>query len=759
MTKKKKLFISILTALAFSILIIAALLITWRTLKISYNMNETVVSIDSKITITRDENGIPRIDASTYDDIYFALGYIHAKDRLDLIELNRGLSTGNSSSFITVKNEGALFDALSRTIGFTRKADEIIASLSDDHIKLLESYCAGINHIRSGRPSSYLHPADWTPRDVISVLLMKEWCNSFLNNPELAINISSSVKKTPGVKLPGKKYTHYYSESEASNLNTIRRIKSLIEKYTGYFNRGLSLYIDSALDKTGSNNYSTFTYYDHYSSYPGWYPVKILINNTSSDTITFSGMPFMFAYKNSFFTMVHFNMNADTQDFILIRADERDNEKQYNLNGSWRDFTTVRTPVKAADGSDINEIVWVTEKGPAFNETAFNPDGTVRMLVIQSVLPGAGYLRFLMDGPFSDSASQIKKSITENDGALKCFLVSSEKECFKAYSGYVSKSPDENIFKYGIRLNRSGFQKFSFFKTRLMADYIASDSLMPGELRSIAAMLITNDLKTRRIIQLLEPRQIYSDEKIAELIADRKSESASMFTPVFKALLETNPLTSATLSKIYLNDWNYEASYNMQAPSIFYTTFHQFINNTLMNEFGSDAEYNMDSAYLLYEDFLSIITGNDQVIYDIPETENIEIRETLFDISFFNSMRILNRKSGPLMEKWTWSEIFSTKFTLPRIKYNLIYRFYKVDDMPFNGGPDTISSSTFDHNFIPVSGTSLNGYMNSSTFKFSMNTGYSTSVLSEFFYGKTLNIPLTEIGKISSLNKTILNRE
>ena len=132
MTLKKKFYVSLFTVLGIMIITSAALLIAWNVIRISYDTKEKIDLLDSQVTITRSENGIPTIEASTKADMYFALGYIHARDRLDLIEKNRALATGSSSDFIQNKEESRLFDALAGTIGFTRRADEIIAKLSPE---------------------------------------------------------------------------------------------------------------------------------------------------------------------------------------------------------------------------------------------------------------------------------------------------------------------------------------------------------------------------------------------------------------------------------------------------------------------------------------------------------------------------------------------------------------------------------------------------------------------------------------------------
>ncbi|HPS57112.1 MAG TPA: penicillin acylase family protein [Spirochaetota bacterium] len=759
MTLKKKFYVSIFTVLGIIIIAIAALLITWNVISISYDTSEKIELLDSQITITRGENGIPTIEASTRGDMYFALGYIHARDRLDLIEKNRALATGNSSDFINNKEESRLFDTLAGTIGFTRRAEEIFTKLSPEQKKSIERYCAGINHIRKDRPSSFLLPRDWSPRDVIAILVMKEWTNSYLNNLELVINMPDEKKNIPGRVIPGDQYIHYYSAEQAVFLKTLRSIKDLIIKYSGTFNRGLSVYVDSTLDASGENYYSTFTYYDYYSTYPGWYPVKILMNNTTIDSITFSGLPFMFAFKNSEITMLHFNINADTQDFIIVDTAEKSNRTQYRLNNTWRDFKTERTPVAAADGSINNEIVWITDKGPVLNNPGSNNQSLDRILVLNSVFPGAGYVMMLLDTPFTGNLADIKKYITGTDASLKCFMVINGNNTLKGYSGYISSSPDKNVFKNGSVFIRSDFTGYNWFKNGMAADYAGSDVLAPGDLVSYRNSIITEPLKNEQLNRMLVLKRVYSEEKIIEIINDNHSEAARKFIPVFRAIIESNPLTSAKMTKIYFNDWDYNVLKTSQAASIFYTTLNYYIRETLKDEFGDDLSYNMTNAHLLYNDFFNMLTMKEQLLYDNPETENLENREMVFDISFFNAMRFLNRKTGPLMDEWVLGRTNTAMFTLPRLKYNVLSYLFKPEPIAVDGGPDTLSGVVTDTEYRPVSGVSISGYMNSNVFKFSMNTGYSTSLLSDFFYGKTVRIPFTEIGSINPMYKTVLSKK
>lgn len=756
MTLKKKFYVSIFTVLGIIILTAAALLIAWNVIRISYDTTEKIEILDSQVTITRGENGIPTIEVATAGDMYFALGYIHARDRLDLIEKNRALATGKSSDFIENKEDSKLFDELAGTIGFTRRAAEIISRLSPEQKNSIERYCAGINHIRKGRPSSFFLPVDWSPTDVIAILVMKEWTNSYLNNLELVINMPDEKKTIPGRVIPGEELIHYYSPDQAGFLKTLRSIKSLIMNYTGSFNRGLSLYVDSTLDVSGQNFYSTFTYYDYYSTYPGWYPVKILFNSTSIDSITFSGLPFMFAFKNSNTSMVHFNVNADTQDFIILDTADRLNKTQYRLSGTWRDFKTERTPVTAPDGTASNEIIWLTDKGPVFHDPGSTQQVTDRVLVINSVLPGAGYVIMLLNSPFAPDTAAIKKYISGTDSSLKCFMVTSGDNTFRGYAGYISPYPDEMVFKTGNYSIQSDFTPLNWFKSGMAADYTGSDVLAPGDLVSYRKSIITQYLKNEELNRILSLKRVYTEDKIIEIINDNHSEAARKFIPVFRAIIESSPLTSAKMTRIYFNEWDFNAIQSSQAAAIFYTTLNYYIHETLKDEFGDDLSYNMMNAHLLYNDFYNMLTMKEQLLYDNPETENLENREMVFDISFFNAMRFLNRKSGPLMDDWKLGRTNKAMFTLPRLKYNLLSYLFKPEPVAVDGGADTLAGVVTDSEFRPLSGVSIKGYMNSTVFKFSMNAGYSTSLLSDFFYGKTMSVPFTEIGSTNSMYKTVL---
>src|SRR3990167_6310001 len=74
----------------------------------------------ASIEIVRDANGVPHIYAKSSGDAYFALGFVHAQDRLWQMELNRRIPAGRMAEIL---GPSALAtDRFLRTLGVRKNA-------------------------------------------------------------------------------------------------------------------------------------------------------------------------------------------------------------------------------------------------------------------------------------------------------------------------------------------------------------------------------------------------------------------------------------------------------------------------------------------------------------------------------------------------------------------------------------------------------------------------------------------------------------
>lgn len=129
-----------------------------------------------EVTVTRDARGIPHIEAKASDaDALFALGYVHAQDRLWQMEFQRRIGAGRLSE---VLGPAALEqDKFLRTWGFYRAAEAALPALSARSRGLLSAYTAGVNAAiaRDKLPLEFrvlrFRPERWT--DVDSLVWQK----------------------------------------------------------------------------------------------------------------------------------------------------------------------------------------------------------------------------------------------------------------------------------------------------------------------------------------------------------------------------------------------------------------------------------------------------------------------------------------------------------------------------------------------------------------------------------------------------------
>ncbi len=102
-----------------------------------------VAGLEKPVTVVRDMRGIPHIYADSQRDAWFALGYIHAQDRLFQMEMQRRAGQGRLAEIIG--SPGLKADRLFRTLGLYRRAQDSVKHLTAEQLEVLESYAAGVN--------------------------------------------------------------------------------------------------------------------------------------------------------------------------------------------------------------------------------------------------------------------------------------------------------------------------------------------------------------------------------------------------------------------------------------------------------------------------------------------------------------------------------------------------------------------------------------------------------------------------------------
>lgn len=134
-----------------------------------------VSGLKAPVTVTRDNHGVPTIEAASLEDLFFAQGYVTAQDRMWQMDIMRRFGSGELSEILgrgTVR-----VDREQRTLGLKVAARKSLEMASPRDHGFFEAYARGVNAYIAEH-GKYLPiefrilgyaPKAWTPEDSVVV--------------------------------------------------------------------------------------------------------------------------------------------------------------------------------------------------------------------------------------------------------------------------------------------------------------------------------------------------------------------------------------------------------------------------------------------------------------------------------------------------------------------------------------------------------------------------------------------------------------
>ena len=144
------------SAIALLVLLVCVFLaLGWylRTKKVQRDGNASLAGLTAQVQVSYDERGVPHIQAQNEADLYRALGYVHAQDRLFQMEMVRRLASGELAQILGPKLVD--MDRLFRTLGLRAFAKDYVVKMDKNSAssQALIAYLDGINQYQSSHPA------------------------------------------------------------------------------------------------------------------------------------------------------------------------------------------------------------------------------------------------------------------------------------------------------------------------------------------------------------------------------------------------------------------------------------------------------------------------------------------------------------------------------------------------------------------------------------------------------------------------------
>jgi len=351
--------------------------------------------LGAPVRIERDQHGIPSITADSLNDAAYALGFVHAQDRLWQMETQRRIGAGRLAE---VFGQAALDnDRFLRALGVRRAAQAQWERLAPSSRELLLAYSAGVNaaidHTRVWPPEFLVlgvKPEPWTPVDSLSWSLMMawdlggNWTNELQRLRLSAVldlqRIDEVLPPYPGDEYPSTRdYVALYRElglakpDNATLAGSSNRIGAALDHL-------LEAAPPSGVEGAGSNNWvlsgqRTTTGAPLLANDPHlglstpalWYFARLKAPNLEIAGATLPGLPLVVLGQSAHLAWGFTNTGPDVQDLYIEAIDPGD-PKRYRTPSGTTAFETHEETIRVKGGEEHRVTVRRTRHGPVISD-------------------------------------------------------------------------------------------------------------------------------------------------------------------------------------------------------------------------------------------------------------------------------------------------------------------------------------------------------------------------------------------------------
>jgi len=652
-----------------------------------------VPSLKSEVKIYFDTLAIPYIIADNDEDVSFALGYLHASERMFSMDMIRRAGEGRLSEIFGA--ETVPFDRMFRTVGLNRTAKMIKEKMNPEGLNLLEAYSRGVNYYLEEKKNKYpvefdvlgYQPEEWKPEHSIIVIRMMAW--------ELNLGWWTDLSFTELVQKLGEEKVKEILPDYPENAPTI--IPSEIKKFTQIntnfieTDKAFRKFIGMTGTHLGSNNWvvnsemsasgKPIIANDPHLAYraPGiWYAMVIKSPSWDVAGVTLPGVPGIAIGKNENISWTLTSIMTDETDFYFETLDS--SRTKYLLDGNWKDLEIIEDTIYTRDGINVPIEIKYTHRGPIISNIhpynfIFNRD--------ESTYPPIS-MRWL-GNEFSDEMDAFlkinkAKNWSEFKAAVEKFNIPGQNFVYADREGNISY-----VFGGALPVRQTNATTFLFDGSDSKNDwkgFVPRDELPflfdpTTNFIATANNKVIKDFKYHitnlwepssridRITELLQAKNKHSVEDYMKYQEDIYSPYAKSIVPYILYAFENAEVKDKNLEKSLqlLREWNFEMDKYLHAPAIFVTFFDKLMKNIYMDEMGDDLfnQY-VFLANVPYRNILELLQNPFSVWYNDVKKNERKTRDDVIRESMNDALDELESKLGKDVKDWQWGRIHTVTF-------------------------------------------------------------------------------------------------
>ena len=740
-SKKARALVITLSVVVFLVIAsTAAFQIFFRLPQPSYSGTIDIDGLKSPVEVRTDDYGVPHILAQNEDDLFFAQGYITARERMFQMDLTRLAGRGELSTLLGDRALKA--DKYYRTLGFYRAAESEYSDLPPQEKSVIDAYSRGVNaYINTVKflPIEYTvlggKPQLWKPQDCVAIGILMAY-----NNTAARMIKPFLYQVGTDVGFDKLKYIAPCIPDDAPTVSVNNDAETSIAncELSSMFTAESRAKIDedplafSPVESRASN----------WMIFSG--------SRTTTGKPIFSGSPDLEPAIPAIFYLVHLkcgaydviggsvagapgvnilgcngriiwsitNGSGDNLDYFVEKLNP-DNPNQYLTEDGYKDFDIVDETIKIKAGNGVKEEklqVKISSHGPIISDV-------IKRLPQNCAVQWVGFRGHV--------------------GVIEAFLALNKAQNFSEFRQALSIMHGSSWnFGYADVEGNIGYQFVTTFPVRKSGDnpiprpgettaydwtgyvpfedhahdynpakgYLGSFNQMPARANFYGTSYYEFE-RACRFNDIVKSKDKFSIEDVKKMQLDTVDYSAIRWVPhiiqVCTGVEELKPYISL------FDKWNCSIDLDSPAATLYNTFYTRLVRNTLEDDIGQKS---MDDIYkeefsglqkIVSIQITKIMDDNDNILWDDTRTTNV--RETRDDIvlkSVKEAVKEVTGKYGNDPRNWEWGKVHAISINHP---LGSVLPFLNLSPIPFPGDDLTINAGWWDreHPYAMLSGSCI----------------------------------------------------
>ncbi|MFO7657920.1 MAG: penicillin acylase family protein [Bacteroidales bacterium] len=675
-----------------------------------YNASVVLTGMSAGVEVFRDEFAIPHIYAETEKDLYMAVGYLMAQDRLWQMDFLRRVTLGRLSEIFGEKYADT--DLILRSLRYSDKSRSLLSTSDTAIIEALEAFSYGVNQYigMHGKKLPFeftllgYKPEPWQPVHSLNLIgfmawdLKAGWGEYILEEIRASVDSVHFAGLLPDIGL----YKTFVYPGFDSVINSLS-IGSDLAALSGILGKMGADIFDGSNNWAVSGEKSTtgkpIMANDMHLGFniPGiWYQMHQNVKGKLNVTgLVLPGQPLVICGHNENIAWGMTNTYVDNLDFYLEKINPEDSN-QYLYMGEWKNFTIREEKIATGKGDTLKRFQRYSHRGPVISEFKGIKDNIVTMHWV------------------GDEQSNELKSIymlnraanwDEFRNALKTFRSISQNVVYADQEGNIGLFCAAGIpirkrtGVYGVlpgwtdEFDWQGMVPFDElpFSYNPECGYVASannktvDDSYPYHISHWFDLPYRAD----RIKEMLSEKDKLSVEDFKNIQLDQKTKMKELILPELLHSAENVTELSETEQHCLtlMKEWDGDMHKDRPEPAIFEKFYHHLLKNIFADELGSELFEKLSGISSITRTAVyRIFTTGESVWIDDITTDYTESLSDICMRSFKETVGMLAQQYGNEPKSWRWGDIHQFTLGHPLSGKKILDRLFDLSRGPFEVG-------------------------------------------------------------------------